>query len=132
LLDEKKKRDQMLTQELDRETKAELKQWMALTDNFASELKKYQLVCSFCGVHLDDVAVNTDCPRNPLVRDVSQFVPPTHFYASTIPTKEFYATGRHFFVKPDEEIYDGNQSHLILNEEILRENPHAASAVNKI
>jgi hypothetical protein len=66
LLEEKKRKEEMIAMELDRETKGEIQQWVALTDNFATELKKYQLVCSFCGVHLDDVAVNTDCQMNPL------------------------------------------------------------------
>lgn len=131
LLDEKKRKDTFLTHQMDKETKKELDNWVSLVDSFAVELKKYQLICSFCGVHLDDIAVNTDCPKNPSITDVRDFVPPTHFYASTIPTKEFYANGRHFFVRPDEEMaeQDGNQSVLILNEEILRENPYAASAV---
>ena len=132
LLDEKKRKDNLLTQELDRETRDELNHWVSLVDNFASELKKYQLICTFCGVHLDDSAVNTDCPKNPLITDVSEFQPPTHFYSSTVPTQEYFANGRHFFVKPDEDIIDGNESTLILNEAILKENPYAASAVQKI
>ena len=109
-----------------------MNQWVQLVDNFACELRKYQLICSFCGIHLDGNAINTDCSKNPLVTDVADFVPPQHFYASTIPTKEFFANGRHFFVKPDEDMIDPNSSQLILNEEILKENPYAANAVAKI
>ena len=132
LLEEKKKRDSYLTHELDRETRSEMNQWVSLVDNFACELKKYQLICSFCGIHLDGNGVNTDCPKNPLVTDVADFIPPAHFYSSTIPTREFFANGRHFFVRPDDDNIEGNSSQLILNEEILQENPYAANAVQKI
>ena len=76
--------------------------------------------------------MNVDCAKNPLITDVADFVPPTHFYASTIPTKEYFANGRHFFVAPDEDLEAAGVSPMILNEEILRENPHAANAVQKI
>jgi len=108
LLEEKKRKDSMFATELDWETRNEFNHWISLVDSYASELKKYQLICSFCGVHLDENAVNTDCPKNPLVTNIWDFVPPTHFYCSTVPTKEFFANGWHFFVKPDEEIIDGH------------------------
>ena len=132
LLDEKKRKDNLMAQELDHQTRAEMDQWVSLVDNFATELKKYQLICAFCGVHLDENSVNLDCPKNPLITDVADFVPPTYFYATTIPTKDFFANGRHFFVRPDEEVVDGQQSQPILYEEVLKENPYAANAVNKI
>lgn len=65
LLDEKKWKDSLFATELDRETWNELTQWIQLVDSFAGELKKYQLVCTFCGVHLDENAVNLECPKNP-------------------------------------------------------------------
>ena len=108
LLEEKKRKDSMFATELDWETRNEFNHWISLVDSYASELKKYQLICSFCGVHLDENAVNTDCPKNPLVTNIWDFVSPTHFYCSTVPTKEFFANGWHFFVKPDEEIIDGH------------------------
>ena len=83
-------------------------------------------------MHLDNIAVNLECPRNPLISDVKEFVPPSHFYTSIVPSKQFFATGRHFFVKPDEEESDMNESKIIMNDEILNENEYAASAVRKI
>jgi hypothetical protein len=35
-----------------------------LTDKFANELKKYQLVCFYCGTTLDDITVNKKCKGN--------------------------------------------------------------------
>lgn len=76
--------------------------------------------------------MNLECPKNALISDVKEFVPPTHFYASIVPPKEFFATGRHFFVRPDEEDSVANESKIILNDEALGENEYAMSAVNKI
>ena len=41
-----------------------MNEWARLVDRYASELKKYELVCSFCGQHLADSNVNSDCPEN--------------------------------------------------------------------
>lgn len=84
-------------------------------------------------MHLDHIAVNLECPKNPLIADVKDFVEPSHFYSSIIPSKEFFATGRHFFVRPDEDGEEGyNDSRLVMNDEILKSNEYAASAVKKI
>lgn len=41
-----------------------MNEWARLVDRYASELKKYELVCSFCGQHLADTNINSDCPEN--------------------------------------------------------------------
>jgi len=41
-----------------------MNEWARLVDRYASELKKYELVCSFCGQHLADNNINTDCHEN--------------------------------------------------------------------
>jgi hypothetical protein len=41
-----------------------MNEWARLVDRYASELKKYELVCSFCGQHLSDANVNVECPEN--------------------------------------------------------------------
>lgn len=133
LVEEMKIRENAIKDELDKQTKMHVTNSLNLLDDYAIELKKFQLICTFCGVHLDHIAVNLECPRNPLIGDVKDFVEPTHFYSSTIPPKEFFATGRHFFVQPDEDGDDGmNDSKLILNDQILKDNEYASSAVRKI
>ena len=133
LVEEKKIREVTIKDELDKQTRREITQWVGLVDNYAQELKKFQLICTFCGVHLDPIAVNLDCPKNPLISDAKDFVPPVHFYSSIVPPKEFFATGRHFFCKPDEtETDETNESRMVLNDDILHENEYAASAVEKI
>ena len=41
-----------------------MNEWARLVDRYAGELKKYELVCSFCGQHLSDGNVNTECIEN--------------------------------------------------------------------
>lgn len=41
-----------------------MNEWARLVDRYAGELKKYELVCSFCGQHLSDAIVNLECPDN--------------------------------------------------------------------
>lgn len=42
----------------------ELQEWSKLTDKLTGELKKYQLVCYYCGVAMDDKTVNKKCKEN--------------------------------------------------------------------
>lgn len=35
-----------------------------LTDKFSSELKRYQLICFYCGVAMDDKVINKKCTVN--------------------------------------------------------------------
>jgi palmitoyltransferase len=133
LVEEMKVRENTIKDEMDKQTKAHVTQSLNLLDDYANELKKFQLICTFCGVHLDHIAVNLECPRNALIDDVKDFVAPAHFYSSIVPPKEFFATGRHFFVKPEEDASNTmSNNNLILNDEVLRENEHAFSAVKKI
>ena len=41
-----------------------MNEWARLVDRYASELKKYELVCAFCGQHLADSNINTECLEN--------------------------------------------------------------------
>lgn len=41
-----------------------MNEWARLVDRFANELKKYELVCSFCGQHLSGENINTECLQN--------------------------------------------------------------------
>jgi len=50
-------------EELDRDLKEEMQKWSNLVDRYGAELKRYELVCSFCGQHLTEVNVNEDCPE---------------------------------------------------------------------
>ena len=41
-----------------------MNEWAKLVDRYGSELKKFDLVCAFCGQHMNDHNVNTDCIEN--------------------------------------------------------------------
>ena len=50
--------------EFDKETRHEMNEWARLVDRYAAELKKYELVCAFCGEHLSETNVNEPCREN--------------------------------------------------------------------
>lgn len=41
-----------------------MEEWARLVDKYAHELKKFDLVCAFCGQHMSDLSVNADCLEN--------------------------------------------------------------------
>jgi hypothetical protein len=41
-----------------------MNEWARLVDRYASELKRYELVCAFCGQYLSNEVVNTECADN--------------------------------------------------------------------
>jgi len=49
LSQELKKKYDYYADEFDKETRHEMNEWARLVDRYACELKKYELVCSFCG-----------------------------------------------------------------------------------
>lgn len=46
---ELKKKYDYYQDEFDKETRNEMEEWAKLVDRYANELKKYDLVCAFCG-----------------------------------------------------------------------------------
>jgi len=41
-----------------------MNEWARWVDRYGNELKKFELVCAFCGQHLSDHNINTDCQEN--------------------------------------------------------------------
>ena len=41
-----------------------MNEWARLVDRYASELRRYELVCAFCGQYLSNETVNTGCADN--------------------------------------------------------------------
>ena len=50
--------------EMNEKSKLEIEKWAKLSDKYASELKKYNLICKFCGCALDENTVNSSCEKN--------------------------------------------------------------------
>ena len=64
LSQELKKKYDYFQDEFDKETRNEMNEWARLVDKYGAELKKFDVVCAFCGQHLSDGNVNTDCVEN--------------------------------------------------------------------
>lgn len=41
-----------------------MEEWAKLVEKYGLELKKFDLVCAFCGQHLSDHNINGDCAEN--------------------------------------------------------------------
>lgn len=90
-----------------------MNEWAKLVDRYGSELKKFDLVCSFCGQHLNDQNVNTDCVENNqnalrgkasasqnsinMGSDVGHL---SMYYTDDEPPIEVLGKKRHYFGKP--------------------------------
>ena len=88
LIQEKKKLSRMAELDLDKAVQQEWNEWARLVDKYCEELLKYQLVCSFCGVALDDLTVNSPCPGYKSDARFTTEMPPTDWQ------------GGHYFAKP--------------------------------
>jgi len=64
LSQEVKKKFDYYQDEFDKETRNEMNEWARLVDRYGNELKKFELVCAFTGVHLTEHNINEDCPEN--------------------------------------------------------------------
>ena len=72
----------------------EIAEWSKLSNKYENELKKYNLVCPFCGIYLDGIKVNEDCPLN----NTNEYI--HSGLTIEIPPSEFYGNKRHFFGEP--------------------------------
>jgi hypothetical protein len=50
-----------------------MEEWAKLVDKYALELKKFDMVCAFCGQHMSDNTVNQDCIENNSMFDAYTF-----------------------------------------------------------
>ena len=118
----KQKYDQF-QDEFDKETRHEMNEWARLVDRFANELKKYELVCAFCGQHLSPDNINAECVQNtPLPAPTtnaygSRSAPPPPaqdaldeklFFTDELPPAACLGQKKHFFAKPSVRGYSQN------------------------
>ena len=69
LSQELKRKYDFYQEEFDKETRHEMNEWARLVDRYSAELKKYEMICAFCGQHLADSNINADCMDNIRARD---------------------------------------------------------------
>lgn len=96
LQQELKKKYDCYQDEFDKETRHEMEEWARLVDKYAGELKKFDMVCAFCGQHMSDLTVNVDCDEN------NTFFDSNTFFTDEEPEHKFIHKGRHWFGKPSQ------------------------------
>ena len=120
LLNTRETKLQQLKENMEKAASEEITEWSKLTDKFASELKKYQLVCHFCGVALDQGSVNEQCRLNQQsVKQTEQYL--LQGYTNKKPDFNFYGNHSHFFAEPNNHILTTN---LYNNNNPPLQNPH--------
>ncbi len=77
-----------------------MNEWARLVDKYAAELKRYDLVCAFCGQHMSDNTVNTDCIDNNAYFDGQSYF--------TDEEPQFAQKGRHWFGRPSVRTFGNN------------------------
>lgn len=151
LSQELKKKYDYYQDEFDKETRHEMNEWARLVDRYAGELKKYELVCSFCGQHLSDANINTECPENASKSFInpglsgrsqnagagnSDIANQMLFFTDEEPPQEVIGAKRHFFGRPSLKGYKANPFRAStpqqLKEEVILQNPLAVSVLRRI
>ena len=57
--------------EINEKSKLEIEKWAKLSEKYVTELRKYNLICKFCGCALDENTVNTSCEKNTEVKELT-------------------------------------------------------------
>ena len=92
LIQERKLREEKELLKLKEKTQNEIAEWAKLSDKYAMELKKYHLICHFCGCYLDGKNVNSVCNKN----SAEETIKASHSLATNIPVY-LLNSKRHFF-----------------------------------
>ena len=92
-------------------TKMEIEEWAKLSDKFANELSKYNLICCFCKKNLDENIINEVCEKN-IDNNNNNFNNDDNNY---IFNEDLIGTGRHFFVKNNSNPFDNNYYNDVVN-----------------
>ena len=91
-----------------------MNEWARLVDRYGAELKKFDLVCAFCGCHLSDHTVNGECPdnnqnvlrgrasasQNSINMGSEGIGHMSMYYTEDEPPMEFIGAKRHWFGRP--------------------------------
>jgi len=77
-----------------------MNEWAQLVDRYAGELKKYEMVCAFCGQHLSDSNINTECADNCQSREEAD--QDGIYFTEEEPDQNCFGNRKHFFAKPSQ------------------------------
>ncbi|CAD8195016.1 unnamed protein product [Paramecium octaurelia] len=81
-----------IREELERQANQEFQEWYNIVDQYQSELNRYKLQCTFCGINFDYQLINSDCNLNQQGAKIQ-------FDCEQVPPEQFFGTRRHFFCK---------------------------------
>ncbi|KAL4468003.1 hypothetical protein ABPG72_015873 [Tetrahymena utriculariae] len=100
ILEERKEQEEEVKTKMEKAASEEINEWAKLVDKFSNELKRYQLICHYCGVAMDDKSINKKCQNNSRI--------PENFdgYTVKIPDAKYNGNLRHFFGKPKADYVD--------------------------
>ena len=93
ILKEKKDKERENIIKAKEKSQNDIEEWVKLSDRYVQELKKYEVVCSFCGQYLDGKIVNLDCEAN------ENFYL-NFYFTKNEPRESFINSKRHFFGEP--------------------------------
>jgi len=99
LIKKYKEEEEKISAELNKNAQEEIDEWAKLTDKFSTELKKYHVICYYCGGVMDDRNINTTCDVNNRTQISAEVG-----YTIETPSKEWNGTRRHYFAKPKPEL----------------------------
>ena len=83
--------------EIEKKTNEEISKWTQLIEKTKLELSKYNLVCSYCGINLEN-GMNTTCPLNTIQNQFDN-----KNFTNEVPPEQAHGTAKHFFSEPTEE-----------------------------
>ncbi|EGR29141.1 hypothetical protein IMG5_162440 [Ichthyophthirius multifiliis] len=101
LLEDRKKTEIDIKQNMENAANNEIAEWAKLTDKFAQELQKYSLVCYYCGVPMEYNSVNKKCAINVKLQEET-----FQGYTLKVPDAKYNGNHRHFFSKPKGDLVD--------------------------
>lgn len=124
LIQEKKLKDEKELLKLKEKTQNEVAEWAKLSDKYAMELKKYHLICHFCGCYLEENTVNSICSKNCQDENKGSYSVSLNIPADLMNTK------RHFFASPKETPQMGKKDVLnALASKILDQKPASSDTL---
>jgi hypothetical protein len=93
ILNEKKQKEKNILDNAKKRSMEQIEEKAKLSDKYDKDLKKYMIVCAFCGKYIDKKTVNSECIAN------EQFYL-NFYFTKEAPPMNLINTKRHYFGEP--------------------------------
>ena len=93
ILNEKKQKEKNILDNAKKRSMEQIEEKAKLSDKYDKDLKKFMIVCSFCGKYIDKKTVNSECQAN------EQFYL-NFYFTKEAPPMNLINTKRHYFGEP--------------------------------